>query len=253
VASVPAQGEDWAFISSGTWSLMGVETEDPIINDLALRLNFTNEGGAGGTFRVLKNITGLWLVQKCREVWETEKKISYDYDTLMAMAQEAESFRFFIDSDWEGFLNPSDMPQAIQDYCSRTEQELPETHAEFVRGICESLALKYRTVLDEIRQIRTTPIRKIHVIGGGAKNRLLCQFTASATGLPVYAGPAEATSIGNIMMQSQAHGCIQSLGQMREVIRNSYDVAEYEPEQTKEWEKAYERFRKILLMELDNA
>ena len=253
VVSVPAQGEDWAFISSGTWSLMGVETGAPIINDLALRLNFTNEGGAGGTFRVLKNITGLWLLQKCREAWEAEKKISYDFDTLMAMAQEAESLRFFIDSDWEGFLNPVDMPQAIQEYCTRTEQEPPGSHAELVRGICESLALKYRAVLDEIRQIRTTPIRKIHVIGGGAKNRLLCQFTANATGLPVFAGPAEATSIGNIMMQSLAHGYIQSLGQMREVIRNSFDVAEYEPSQTKEWQKAYERFQKILLTELNDA
>lgn len=244
VASVPAQGKDWAYISSGTWSLMGIETENPIIDDLALRLNFTNEGGVEGTFRFLKNITGLWLVQKCREAWEPEKEMSYGQ--LMAMAQEAEPFLFVVDPDWEGFLNPVDMPEAIQRYCLRTEQALPRSRAEFVRGICESLALKYRIVLDEIRQISSTPIQKIHVIGGGAKNRLLCQFTANATGLPVLAGPAEATSIGNIMMQSRAHGFIRSLAQMREVIRNSFDVTVHEPEKTKEWEEAYGRFQKIL-------
>lgn len=244
VASVPAQGQDWAFISSGTWSLVGIEIEDPIIDDLALRLNFTNEGGVEGTFRFLKNITGLWLVQKCREAWEKKKKFSYDQ--LMAMAQEAKSFRFFIDPDWEGFLNPADMPETVQHYCVRTKQELPRSPAEFVRGICESLALKYRVVLDEIRQISSNPINKIHVIGGGSKNRLLCQFTASATGLPVFAGPAEATAIGNIMMQSRAHGCVRSLAQMREVIRNSFDVVVYEPKETKEWEEAYGLFQKIL-------
>jgi len=228
---------------------MGIETEKPIIDDLALRLNFTNEGGVEGTFRFLKNITGLWLLQKCLEAWETEK---FSYDQLMAMAKEAKSFRFFIDPDWEGFLNPSDMPEAIQHYGIRTEQELPQSPAEFARGICESLSLKYRTVLDEIRQISSNPINKIHVIGGGAKNRLLCQFTANATGLPVFAGPAEATSIGNIMMQSRAHGCVQSLAQMREVIRNSFDVAVYEPMHTKDWERAYERFQKILPAEFSD-
>ncbi len=244
VASVPAQGQDWAYISSGTWSLMGIETENPIIDDLALRLNFTNEGGVEGTFRFLKNITGLWLVQKCREAWAPEKKMSYAQ--LMAMAQEAEPFLFFVDPDWEGFLNPVDMPEAIRHYCLRTEQELPRSHAEFVRGICESLALKYRIVLDEIKQISSTPIQKLHVIGGGAKNSLLCQFTANATGLPVLAGPAEATSIGNIMMQSRAHGFSRSLAQMREVIRNSFEVTVHEPEQTNEWEEAYENYQKIL-------
>ncbi len=244
VACVPAQGQNWAFISSGTWSLMGIETENPIINDLALRLNFTNEGGVDGTFRVLKNITGLWLVQKCREAWETEKR--FTYDQLMAMAQEAKSFRFFIDPDWEGFLNPADMPKAIQHFCVRTGQKLPRSPAEFVRGIYENLAFKYRVVLDEIRQISSNPINKIHVIGGGAKNRLLCQFTANATGLPVFAGPAEAAAIGNIMMQSRAHGFIQSLVQMREVIRNSFDVVVYEPKKTKEWSEAFGLFQKIL-------
>jgi rhamnulokinase len=247
VASVPSQRKDWAFISSGTWSLMGIEIEEPIINNLALRLNFTNEGGVGGTFRFLKNITGLWLVQKCREAWKTKKQFSYDQ--LMSMAQEATSYRFFVDPDWDGFLNPENMPKAIQSYCIRTEQKRPRSYAEFVRGICESLALKYRYVLDEIRQLSPIPIRKIHIIGGGVKNRVLCQFTANATGLPVVAGPAEAASIGNIMMQSKAHGDIPSLSRMREVISGSFEFSVYEPMQTNEWEMAYERFQRLLSTE----
>ncbi|UCE43189.1 MAG: rhamnulokinase [Candidatus Aminicenantes bacterium] len=251
VASVPAHSQDWAFISSGTWSLMGIETENPIIDDLALRLNFTNEGGVEGTFRVLKNITGLWLLQKCREAWEPEKKISFEQMT--AMAQESKSFPFFIDPDWEGFLNPADMPKAIRRYCNLTKQKIPQSPAEYVRGICESLALKYRVVLDEMKQISSKPIRRIHVIGGGSKNQVLCQFTANATGLPIFAGPAEATAIGNIMMQSKAHGCIQSLVQMREVIRDSFDVEVYEPLQVNEWRKASGLFQKIILREATNG
>lgn len=250
VAAVPSHGQDWAFISSGTWSLMGIETENPIIDSLALRLNFTNEGGVEGTFRFLKNITGLWLLQRCREIWEKEKPLSYDQ--LMAMARKAKSFQFFIDPDWKGFLNPADMTEAIRKYCTQTGQEPPHSIEEFVRGICECLAMKYRSVLDEIRLIRTTPIRRIHLIGGGAKNRLLCQFTANATGLSVLAGPDEATSIGNLMMQARAHAHIQSLSQMREVVRRSFEVAVYEPVQTTEWEKAYERFQKITAEEFDD-
>lgn len=247
VAAVPAKGTDWAYISSGTWSLMGIESRKPIINDLALHLNFTNEGGVDGTFRFLKNITGLWLVQKCRETWATEQEIGYD--GLMDMARDAEPFRFFIDPDWEGFLNPADMPEAIRHFCARTKQEPPRSSAEYVRGICESLALKYRMVLEEIKRIRSDPVNRIHVIGGGVKNRMLCQFTANATGLPVYAGPAEATSIGNIMIQSLARGCVHSLEQLREVIRSSFDVAFYEPLETEEWKEAYGRFHKIASME----
>jgi rhamnulokinase len=251
VAAVPAQGRDWAYISSGTWSLMGIETRKPIIEERALRLNFTNEGGVDGTFRFLKNITGLWLVQKCRETWAPEQEIGYA--TLMDMAHEAKSFRFFIDPDWEGFLNPGNMAEAIQKFCAQTGQKGPGSPGEYVRGICESLALKYRMVLDEIRQIRSDPIRKIHVIGGGSKNRLLCQFTADATGLPVYAGPAEATSVGNIMIQAMSRGYVQSLAQMRDVIRSSFDVAVFEPSQSTEWQEAFGRFRKINQTESRNG
>jgi rhamnulokinase len=244
VAAVPAEKKDWAYISSGTWSLMGIEIQKPIIDDSALRLNFTNEGGVGGTFRFLKNIAGLWLVQRCCEAWAAEQEFSID--RLLAMARKAKSFRFFIDPDWMGFLNPVNMPEAIQHYCIRTEQKGPQSSAEYVRGICESLALKYRIVLDEIKQISSNPINKIHIIGGGAKNRLLCQFTANATELPVYAGPAEAAAIGNIMMQALSRGYIQSFEQMREIIRNSFDVVIYEPSQTSEWREAFGQFQEIV-------
>ncbi len=248
VAAVPAVGRDWAFISSGTWSLMGIETQYPIINDKARCLNFTNEGGVEKTFRFLKNISGLWLVQKCRESWAKKQKFSYD--ELMEMARGARSFSFFIDPDWEGFLNPFDMPEAIRNYCIRSNQKVPQSPAETIRGICESLAMKYRVVLDEIGRIRTDPIHKIHVIGGGSKNRLLCQFTANATGLTVHAGPSEATAIGNILMQSLSRGFIQSLEDIRDVIRNSFDLVVYEPMQTAEWTEAFGLYQKIISMEL---
>lgn len=249
VASVPARGEDWAFISSGTWSLMGIEVSEPIIGDLAFRLNFTNEGGAEGKFRFLKNITGLWLLQQCQDIWGQNKKISIA--RLITLAEKTSPFPFFIDPDWQGFLNPARMPEAIQHYCRRTEQDIPRTHAEFARGIFESLALKYRVVLDEIRRISPRPIRKIHVIGGGSKNRLLCQFTANATGLPVVAGPSEATSAGNIMIQAKSQGCMPSFDRMREVICDSFETEVYEPIQINEWENAYERYGKIIQTELD--
>ena len=247
VAAVPAQGEDWAYISSGTWSLMGVENRSPIIDDSALRLNFTNEGGVEGTFRFLKNITGLWLIQKCIDTWQQKREVSIE--TLLTKARDAKPFRFFLNPDWEGFLNPADMPGAIRQYCARTGQKEPRSFPEYVRGICESLALTYRKVLDEIRQIRSSPINKIHIIGGGVKNRLLCQFTADATGLPVYAGPSEATAVGNIMIQALSKGCVRSLAQMREIIRNSFETVVYEPSQVQDWEAAFGHFKNIVQTE----
>lgn len=250
VAAVPSAGQDWAYISSGTWSLVGVEVPGPIIDDTAFRLNFTNEGGVGGTFRFLKNVTGLWLLQKCMDAWEP--KLDIPIQKLLALAQEVGSFRFFVDPNWPGFLNPVDMPEAIRQYCSLTGQECPRSVPEYVRGICESLALNYRTVLDEIRQVRPAPIEKIHVIGGGVKNRLLCQFTANATGLPVHAGPVEAAAIGNIMMQAFSHGYVQSQEEMREIIRSSCEIVTYDPVQTGDWEEAVQRFRVIVGSELKN-
>lgn len=251
VAAIPAKGKDWAYISSGTWSLMGIETDGPIIHDMALKLNFTNEGGVKGTFRFLKNITGLWLLQKCSEIWTKGKH--EDYGDLMARARDAKPFLFFIDPDWEGFLNPANMPETIQRYCAESGQAVPCTRGEFVRGICESLALKYRSVLDELREIGGAPIRRIHVIGGGAKNRLLCQFTANATEIPVLAGPAEATAIGNILVQSMVSGQAATLGNVREIVRNSFEFERFEPESREDWQDARERFQKILERGMKNG
>lgn len=244
VAAVPAQGEDWAYISSGTWSLIGVEVKQPIINDQALDLNFTNEGGIQGTFRFLKNIVGFWPLQECRRAWASKRL--YTYDELTEMAISAQPFRELVDFDWPGFLNPPDMPEAIRQYCKKTGQRTPESEAEFVRSILESLAVKYRLTLDQLKQISPNPLRRIHIIGGGAQNRLLNQFTANATGLPVIAGPVEATSAGNIIVQALCSGKVSSFSEMREVIRNSFRLERYEPEQSSEWDSACERFRNIV-------
>ncbi|UCC41300.1 MAG: rhamnulokinase [Candidatus Aminicenantes bacterium] len=243
VAAVPAESEGWAYISSGTWSLMGIETKDPIINDQTLDLNFTNEGGVEGTFRFLKNITGLWLLQECRRAWAGER--NYGYDELIDAAKSASSFRSIIQPDWKGFLNPEDMPLAVREFCQKTGQPVPDSPADYVRSILESLALKYRLVLDQLKKIYPHPIHRVHIIGGGAQNRLLCQFTANATGLPVIAGPVEATAIGNIMVQALSLGFIDSDKDMREIIKESFELVKYKPEKTPEWESAYERFQNI--------
>lgn len=242
VAAVPAQGEDWAYISSGTWSLMGVESEAPIITEQSLAFNFTNEGGIGGTFRVLKNIVGLWLLEQCRKKWEHDRP--YTYEELAEMAQSC-SFDSLIDPDDGGFLSPSDMPDAIRSFCRRSGQPEPEGPADFVRCLLVSLALKYRLVLNQLRRICSHPINRIHIIGGGARNKLLCQLTANATGLPIEAGPAEATAIGNILVQAMARGHVSSRDQLREVVRSSFGVERYEPRDTSDWDSLYDRFCEI--------
>jgi rhamnulokinase len=244
VAAVPAEGERWAYISSGTWSLMGIETNRPLISDQALELNFTNEGGVEGTFRFLKNISGLWPLQQCRKAWEKER--AYSYGELIRTSGSAPPFKAAIDPDSAEFLNPPDMPEAIRQFCERTSQTVPASPAEFVRCILESLALKYRLVLDQLRRICPHPIERIHVIGGGARNDVLCQFTANSTGLPVTAGPIEATAVGNIMVQALAMGYVASLAEMRDVIRQSFELVRYEPQHAAEWDAAYERFRNLV-------
>jgi len=243
VAAAPGEGKDWAYISSGTWSLMGVESPTPVIGEESLELNFTNEGGVGGTFRVLKNIAGLWLVRQCRKAWESQR--GYSYEELTSMASGAPPFRAVIEPDHGAFLNPPDMPEAIRRFCQRTKQPAPETPAQFVRCILESLALKYRMVLDQLRQIYEEPINRIHIVGGGARNDLLCQFTANAADLPVIAGPAEATAIGNLLTQALGLGYVESLVEIREIVRRSFPLKRYEPEQTAEWQAAYSRFQEL--------
>jgi rhamnulokinase len=244
VAAVPAQGEDWAYISSGTWSLVGIEAGSPVISARSLSANFTNEGGVGGTVRFLKNVTGLWLLQGCRKAWSAEGAASYD--DLARAAADAPPFAALIDPDDPDFLNPPDMPEAIAAYCRRTGQTPPSSKAALVRSLLESLALKYRFVIEELGQIVERPIARIHVIGGGSRNALLCQFTADATGLPVVAGPAEATAVGNILVQALALGHLSSPAEIRAIIRDSFELRTYEPSGPGSWDPAYLRFRGIL-------
>ncbi len=246
VAAVPAEGDDWVYISSGTWSLMGIEVSRPIITEASLARNFTNEGGVGQTFRFLKNITGLWLLQGCCKSWQRE--FGYSYDDLLTLAETAPPFRYFVNPNHLVFLNPEDMVAAIQEYCRLTRQGIPCEPAEIVRCVLESLAFTYRRVLDELSAICGHPLRRIHIIGGGSRNRILCQLTADATGLPVRAGPREATAAGNILVQAMVLGYLSSVGRIREVVRQSFAPVPYEPLRLPsgaEWERAYARFREI--------
>jgi len=245
VAAVPAEGERWAYISSGTWSLVGVEEKAPVISERSLEANFTNEGGVAGAVRFLKNVSGLWLVQGCRKAWSAEGPVTYD--DLTRAAAEAPAFTALIDPDDPRFLNPADMPEAISAYCRATGQTPPGTRAALIRALLESLALKYRQVIEQLRLVLGHPIEKIHVIGGGARNALLCRLTADATGLPVVAGPAEATAIGNILVQAMALGCVASPAEMRALVRRSFDLRTYAPSGSPAaWDAAYARFRSLL-------
>ncbi len=244
VAAVPAGGRDWAYISSGTWSCVGIETPQPLITPQTMALNFTNEGGIGGTIRLLKNVSGLWLLQQCRKAWSESRPITYE--DMRAMLTTAPPFKAFIDPDDPSFLNPHDMPAAIQEFCRASGQPVPLNHAEIIRCAVESLALKYRFVFDELRQVAPAPIKKIHIIGGGSRHITLCQFTADAVGLPVVAGPAEATALGNIMGQAMALGFVRSLDETRRIIAASVQPEIYEPRGGGGWDAAYDRFRDIL-------
>ena len=241
IASVPATGRNWAYISSGTWSLMGIEIDHPLISEEIQKLNFTNEGGVEGTTRFLKNIMGLWLLQECRRIWQD--KYNYSWPEMVEMGLKAQPFKCLLDPDAREFLNPGDMPAAIAEFCRKTGQPLPETHGEVIRTIFESLALKYRSTLDAIRVVSPIAIEKIHIIGGGANNELLCQYAANATNLPVYAGPTEATAIGNIMMQAKALGVVTSLEEIRDMVLNSFETKIFYPQDAGSWEEQYQKFR----------
>ena len=244
VAAVPAHGEDWAYISSGTWSLMGIEVPEPIITNQALALNFTNEGGVENTFRFLKNIMGLWLVQECRRTW-AQAGDEMSYAQMAQLAESAKPFTALIDPDNDAFLPPGDMPSRIVNYCRRTEQTPPSDTGEVLRCALESLALKYRWVLEKLEVVRGRSIDVIHIVGGGAQNQTLCQFTADATATPVVAGPIEATALGNIAVQATACGLIGSISEAREVIRRSFDVITYEPKGSARWDEAYTQFLRV--------
>lgn len=240
VASIPALNRNFAYLSSGTWSLMGVETDEPMINEYTEALNFTNEGGIAGTIRLLKNICGMWLLERCRLDWgETS------YSELIAEAKTCEPFRSLINPDDSRFVNPVCMEQAIREYCQTHHQPVPETHGQVVRCIFESLALRYRQVLDYLRKLSPHSIEVLHIIGGGSRNDLLNQWTANAIGIPVVAGPSEATAIGNIMVQALANGQATDIASMRRLVHASTSPKAFQPSNTDEWETAYQTFLSV--------
>jgi rhamnulokinase len=245
VVTVPAQTPNFAYVSSGTWSLLGLEVTEPVINDASYAANVTNEGGMGGTFRFLKNIMGLWLAQQCQKTWSKEGT-DYDYDQLTALAQAAEPFRSLVDPDDDTFLPPGDMPARIRDFCRRTGQPEPETVGQFMRTIYESLALKYRYALEQLLILTGRTVDRLHIIGGGARSHLLSQMAADATGRIVIAGPYEGTALGNALVQLIALGHLESVAQARAVVSQSADIRQYEPHHTPAWEDAYERFKTLL-------
>jgi rhamnulokinase len=234
----------WCYISSGTWSLMGAEIPEPVINDRCLQLNFTNEGGVGQTVRLLKNIAGLWLVQQCRAAWASEK--DYDWEQLVSMAEESPARTCLIDPDDACFVAPREMPEEIQRYCQQSSQPVPETKGAVIRCALESLALRYRMVLELLEELTGRSIETIHIVGGGSRNRLLCQMTADACNRTVIAGPVEATAIGNLMMQLVAAGAVASISQAREVVRASFEVEQYIPADPDAWHEAAGRFAGLL-------
>lgn len=244
VASVRAGGNT-AFLSSGTWSLLGTEVAEPVVSATARELNFTNEGGVCGTIRLLKNITGLWLLEGCRKKWTAQGE-EYSWADLLALAAKAAPVRSLIDPDDAGFVRPEDMTEAIGAFCRQTNQAAPASAGEYVRAILESLALKYRYVLDQLESITGTRLSKVRVIGGGAQNEMLNRFTADATGRTVIAGPAEATALGNVAMQMLACGFVGSLDEARNIVEVSVEPVRYEPSADAQWDGAYRTFRQIV-------
>jgi rhamnulokinase len=247
VVAVPALegNQDFVWISSGTWSIMGVETDQPVANEKALEYNFTNEGGVFNTWRFSKNIMGLWLVQECRREWMRQGE-EMSFETLTQLAAESEALQSVIDPDFAEFLHAGDMPARIQKYCTDTNQRVPQTKGEILRLALEGVALKYRLVLERLEELTGKHLDPIHMIGGGTKNRLLNQFTADSTGRTVIIGPVEATAIGNILMQAIGLKHLSSLAEAREVVRASFEPEVYEPNQTAAWDEAYVRLQNVM-------
>ena len=248
VASVPAENERFAYLSCGTWSLLGIETRDAIINEQSYAYNFTNEGGIEGTTRFLKNICGMWLLERCRKEWKTsdnpngEDEAPSNVNTINEDASKEPAFRFFINPDDPRFANPSSMTAAIQSYCSETGQPVPKGYREISRCIFDSLAMRYRQVLGFLKSLSPFPIEKLHVIGGGTYNKPLMQMAANSTGLPVVTGPVEGTAIGNIMLQAKAAGLVSDIFERRRIIAGSIEMHHYEPCDREAWDEGYRRY-----------
>ena len=245
VVAVPAQGRDFAWISSGTWSIMGVEVRRPCTNEKALKYNFTNEGGVFGTWRLSKNIMGLWLVQECKRIWARQGD-DLTYDEITRLAVDAKPFLAVVDPDQVDFFHPGDMPARIRKYCADTKQTVPQSKGEVIRVALESIALKYRWVLERLEELEGKRFAPLHIIGGGTKNRLLNQFTADATGRVVLTGPVEATAIGNVLMQAIGLNHIASLADARALVRASFDVEEYHPAQRAGWDVMYAKLLELI-------
>jgi rhamnulokinase len=244
VAAVPGKGKDWAYLSSGTWSLLGVETKKPVINEQALALNFTNEVGFGHSIRFLRNIVGLWIAQECRRTWAADGR-DYTYDQLVKLAGEAEPLRSLIQPNDARFVKAGDMPSKVAGYCRQTGQPEPVTHGQIARCVLESLALLYAQQIKEIEVLTGREIKRLHIVGGGSQNALLNQFSANATGLPVLAGPVEATAVGNILVQAIALGHLADLAGLRKVVGNSFPVTEFSPQDAGVWSQARRRFEAL--------
>jgi len=243
VAAIPAEGDgNWAYLSSGTWSLIGVELPAPLINPAVHRANFTNEAGYGGTTRFLKNISGLWLLQECRRAWTAPE---YGYEQLTGLALEAASLRSLIDPTCANLAKPGGMPRKIQELCEQRGEPVPETPGQITRCILESLALTYRAAFEQLRDLTGRALNRLHIVGGGSRSPLLNQAAANAIGCPVIAGPVEATAIGNVLAQAIALGAIDSLASLRRVVRESFPVVTYQPRRSQAWEEAYCRFRDL--------
>lgn len=243
VASVPARSEEFAYLSCGTWSLLGIEVKDAIINEETLKYNFTNEGGVEGTTRFLKNICGMWIFERCRQEW-TDAPASIPL--LIEDSMEAPAFKCFINPDAADFANPSSMVAAIENYCKKTGQPVPVGYRAMTRCIFESLALRYRQVMGYLKELAPFEIKTLHVIGGGSRNERLMQFAANSCGIPVLTGPVEGTAIGNMMLQAKAAGLVHDMLDMRRVVANSIELHEYEPKDVDMWDEAYRRYLDVV-------
>ena len=245
ITSVPCEDGDFAFLSSGTWSLFGTELDKPIVNETSMNINITNEGGFDGSTGFLKNIIGLWLIQESRRQWKREGK-EYSYADLEKLALAAEPFKCFIDPDAPEFVPHGNIPERVREFCRKTGQYVPETVGEIMRCIYESLAMKYRLTFEKLRECTERDYPVIHVIGGGTKDDLLCQMTANSCDRTVKAGPIEATVMGNVAVQLMSDGSVKNIGQARKIVADSSELKTFEPKDTDKWAGAYEDFLKII-------
>jgi len=244
VAAVPAEGDDWAYLSSGTWSLIGVELPEPLINDAVRAANFTNEAGHDGTTRFLKNISGLWLLQECRRAWAKEGT-EYGYEELTHLALETEPLRSLVNPNSAKLARPEQMPRKIQEECQAQGEPMPVTPGQITRCILESLALTYRLAFEQLRELTGRPLTRLHIVGGGSQSKLLNQAAADAIGCTVIAGPVEATAIGNLLVQAIALKDIESLAALRRTVRDSFPVTTYKPQDRQAWQAAFDRFHRL--------